>query len=158
MARGLTARASVVVQAGEAAVWEALVTPEQIRRYMLGATVESEWREGARIVWRGEWQGKAYEDHGTILRLDPPRLLEYSHFSPLSGLPDTPENHHTVTIELRGDGRSTHVTLSQDNNPTESARQHSEKNWGAMLAGLKGVVEDEVRRRDADVEGPPAPS
>jgi hypothetical protein len=39
------------------------------------------------------------------------------------------ENYHTVTIDLAPDGARTHVTLSQDNNPTEDARQHSEKNW-----------------------------
>ena len=72
--------------------------PEAIRRYMFGTTVVSDWKEGGPIVWKGEWKGKAYEDKGVILRLEPERILQYSHFSPQSGLPDTPENHHTVTI------------------------------------------------------------
>jgi hypothetical protein len=33
------------------------------------------------------------------------------------------------------------VALSQDNNLTETAREHSEKNWTKMLAGLKQFVE-----------------
>jgi hypothetical protein len=48
---------------------------------------------------------------------------------PLSGLPDAPEYYHTVTAELSGEGVRTTVSLSQDNNPTEQARGHSEKNW-----------------------------
>ena len=67
---------------------------------MFGATVESKWGEGNSIVWKGEWQGRAYEDRGTILRFELGRLLQYSHFSPLSGLPDEPQNYHTMTVEL----------------------------------------------------------
>ena len=65
----------------------ALVDPAAIKQYMFGTTVESDWREGSSIVWKGEWQGRAYEDKGVILRLEPGRLLQYSHFSPLSGAP-----------------------------------------------------------------------
>lgn len=89
----------------------------------------------------GEWQGRSYEDKGVILRFEPTRLLQYSHFSPLSGLPDTPEHYHTVTIELSDEGNRTRVSLTQDNNPSEEAREHSERNWQLMLAGLKELVE-----------------
>ena len=109
--------------------------------YMFGADVTSQWREGSPIVWKGEFKGKAYEDKGTILRIEPETLLQYSHFSPLSGKPDQPESYHTVTIELSGAGDRTHVVLTQDNNPTEQAREHSEKNWRTMLEGLKKYVE-----------------
>ena len=76
-----------------------------------------------------------------ILKLKPKSLLQYSHFSPLAGKPDLPENYHTVTIKLAGDDLKTTVSLSQDNNETEQAREHSEKNWGMMLEGLKKVSE-----------------
>jgi len=33
------------------------------------------------------------------------------------------------------------VSLSQDNNPTEEARVHSEKNWETMLVDLKQLLE-----------------
>jgi len=55
--------------------------------------------------------------------------------------PDTPENHHTVTIELVEERGRTRVSLSQDNNPTEEARAHSEQNWKGMLDGLKKLLE-----------------
>jgi len=92
-------------------------------------------------VHRGEWKGKPYEDKGTVVAFEPPRLLKVTHYSPLSGLPDVPENYHTVTVELTGRGDATDVTLSQDNNPTDEAREHSEKNWKMMLDGLKKYVE-----------------
>jgi uncharacterized protein YndB with AHSA1/START domain len=135
------AKVSTVINAAVTEVWDALVNPEQIKKYMFGAQVVSSWKEGSPITWKGEWKGKSYEDKGEILAIAPERKLQYSHYSPLTGQPDTPENYHTVTIELSGKASTTAVTLSQDNNPTEDAKAHSEKNWSAILDGLKKVVE-----------------
>ena len=141
MDKNLIARASVTINAPSARVWDALANPEAIKQYMFGANVVTDWHEGSPISWKGEWQGKSYEDKGVILQFKPTRILQYSHFSPLSGLPDKPENYHTVTIELLGERNQTRVSLTQDNNTTEGAREHSEKNWGMMLAALKKFSE-----------------
>jgi uncharacterized protein YndB with AHSA1/START domain len=135
------AKASISVNASTEKVWKALVDPKAIKQYMFGTNVVSDWREGGAITWKGEWQGKPYEDKGKILQLTPGRTLQYSHFSPLSGVPDKPENYHTVTIELAGNGNQTHVTLTQDKNATEEERAESEKNWGMMLSELKKFLE-----------------
>ena len=142
MAKGQVAKASIAVNVRISKVWDALVNPDAIKRYMFGASVVSDWREGSPIVWKGEWQGRAYQDKGVILRLKPGRTLQYTHFSPLSGVPDTQENYHTVTIELSTEGNKTRVVLTQDNNPTEQARVHSERNWNTMLATLKKFLEE----------------
>jgi len=141
MSKNLIAKAAITINATSSKVWDALVTPAAIKQYMFGTNVVSEWREGGAIIWKGVWQGKSYEDKGVILQLKPARTLQYTHFSPLSGLPDEPGSYHTVTIELSAQGPGTGVSLSQDNNLTEQARHHSEKNWGMMLAGLKRFVE-----------------
>ena len=141
MNKGLIANVSTTIDAPSADVWQALVTPAAIKEYMFGTTVTSDWVVGSPIVWKGEWQGRAYEDKGIILQVVPERVLEYSHFSPLAGVPDVPESYHIVTLELSPDGERTRVTLSQDNNPTEQAREHSEKNWGMMLTALKQFLE-----------------
>jgi uncharacterized protein YndB with AHSA1/START domain len=134
------AKASLSVAAPAAKVWDALVKPELIQQYMFGTTVTSDFQEGSPISWKGEWKGKPYEDTGRILKVEPRRKLQYSHYSPLSG-PDTPENHHTVTIELTEARGQTTVALSQDNNATDEARAQSEKNWKGMLEGLKKLLE-----------------
>ncbi len=141
MGNNLIARASISTSASREKVWNALVTPAAIKQYLFGTDVVSDWRAGSPIVWRGEWQGRSYEDKGVILRLEPGRTLEYTHYSPLSGMPDSPENYHTVTIELSSSGNQTYVTLAQDHNATEDERAHSEANWGMVLAALKKVVE-----------------
>jgi uncharacterized protein YndB with AHSA1/START domain len=141
MSSGLVAKATTSIEAPKRKVWEALVTPKAIKEYMFGADVHSEWREGSEITWKGEMKGKAYKDNGIILKIDRERTLQYSHFSPLSGKPDTAENRHVITIELAGEGSRTDVSLTQDNNSDEKARVESEKNWTAMLEGLKKYVE-----------------
>ena len=137
----LIARAEIKINAPFEKVWDALINPAMIKKYMFGATVESEWKEGSKIIWKGEWEGKPYEDKGVILQLKPKHLLQYTHFSPLSGEEDKPENYHTVTIELTSEGNTTNVTLSQDHNHSEESMKHSEKNWKMMLEGLKKVME-----------------
>jgi uncharacterized protein YndB with AHSA1/START domain len=142
MNKNLIAKVSMTTSAPIVEVWNALVDPEAIQQYMFGTHVVSDWKEGGPIVWKGDWQGKPYEDKGVILQLKPERKLQYSHFSPLSGLPDKPENYHTVTIELSQDGAQTRVSLAQDNNASEEERGHSESNWGMMLTSLKKFLEE----------------
>jgi uncharacterized protein YndB with AHSA1/START domain len=138
----LIAKASIQIRAPRNKVWEALVDPAAIQQYMFGTHVVSDWKVGGPILWKGEWQGKPYEDKGTLLELAAGSKLRYSHFSPLSGLPDLPENYHTVTYELSPVGRQTLVVLTQDKNLNDEERMHSEQNWAMMLALLKKYVEE----------------
>jgi len=141
MSKNLIAKASVTINASRDKVWNALVDPKAIKEYMFGANVVTDWHEKSPIVWKGEYEGKPYEDKGVILKFKPGHMLQYSHFSPMSGMPDKPENYHTVTIEVSGEGDKTQTTLSQDHNATEKEREESEKNWTAMLDGMKRYVE-----------------
>jgi uncharacterized protein YndB with AHSA1/START domain len=108
---------------------------------MFGTDVHTTWKVGDPITYRGEWEGAAYEDKGTILEVQPGKLLKSTHFSPLSGEADLPENYHTVTYILSEVSGQTRVTLTQDNNPSPDAAEHSRQNWELILAGLKDVVE-----------------
>ncbi len=137
----------MVIDAPPGRVWDALTDPEKIKRYMFDSWVTSKWIEGSRITWKGVLQGRPYEDRSVILKAVPRRLLQFTHFSGLSGLPDLSENYHTVTIELGADGPRTHVSLTQDNNDTAEARARSEGSWKMMLNGLKMVVEETSRGR-----------
>ena len=137
----LIAWASVTIAAPVADVWEALVTPAAIKTYTFGATVTSDWVVGSPILWTGEWQGRAYQDKGIILQIARERVLEFSYFSPLAGVADLPENYHIVTVHLSSDGGQTRVAVQQDNNLTDEAREHAERNWSVMLVGLKDFVE-----------------
>ena len=135
------AKAVGTIHASPADIWKALTDPDLIKKYMFDTTVVSDWKEGSTITWKGEWEGKPYEDKGKILRMELYRQLQYSHFSPMSGAEDIPENYHIVTIDLKKEGNDTVVTLTQNNNPDEKAKDHSEKNWNMMLDSLKKLLE-----------------
>ncbi len=157
MNKNLIANSRTSILSKKGKVWEALVTPSMIKEYMFGANVESDWREGSGITWKGDFNGKQYEDKGVILKIDPGHILQYSHFSPLSGKPDKTENYHIITIVLDENANKTEVILSQDNNSDEKARGESEKNWKTMLEGLKKYVEKLSRISDrpfAKADGP----
>jgi uncharacterized protein YndB with AHSA1/START domain len=138
---GYVATAEIDIGAPPARVWDALTDPDQVRRFMFDTTVETDWKPGSPIVWKGVYQGKEYEDRGEIIAVEAPRLLVMTHFSPLSGQEDRPENYHKLTYELQWRGVSTRVRLSQDNNAGEDEAEHSRGMWESMLSGLKQVVE-----------------
>ena len=135
------ATATVEIEASPARVWTALTDPTEIEKYMFGSHVVTDWKPGSSIVWEGEYEGKRYEDKGEIVEIKPARRLKVTHFSPLSGQEDVPENYHTLTYELEAAGPKTRVALSQDNNETAEAAEHSKENWEKMLSALKEVVE-----------------
>lgn len=149
--KNLIAKTHTTINTSIDKVWDAFVNPDTIKKYMFDTTVISDWKEGSKITWKGEWNGKPYEDKGTILQFKPTTKLQYNHFSPLTGQPDVPENYHTVTVELADtrlagatgqEGTQTIVTLSQDKNATEQEKEHSEQNWMMMLSALKKLLEE----------------
>ena len=135
------ATARIEIEASPQEVWKALTEPALIGEYMFGTQVETDWKPGSRITWKGEYEGKQFEDRGEILDVEPEHGLAMTHFSPLSGQEDRPENYHTVVYELEEQGKGTVVSLSQDGNESEVAAEHSQSTWETVLAGLKETVE-----------------
>jgi uncharacterized protein YndB with AHSA1/START domain len=117
-----------------------------LKKYFFGAEVESDWKVGHAIRMRGETKGQPYEDKGEILTAVPEKRLSFSHWSPLSGEPDEPENYHVVTFDLKPERAGTTVSLTQSNltggvRPSDLAHQADyEKNWSDVLDGLAKVV------------------
>ena len=136
-----TAEAKTTIHAPASKVWDAITKPELIKKYLFGADVISDWKEGSPIIYKGEWQGKSFEDKGEILKVEREKVLVSTHWSPLSGVPDSPENYHTVTYTLNGKDDSTEVTITQDNNANEKEKAESEQNWRTVLDGMKNMLE-----------------
>jgi uncharacterized protein YndB with AHSA1/START domain len=136
-----TAKASIEIDALVATVWKALVDPVMIKKYLFGTEAISDWKVGSTITYKGIWQGRPYEDKGTILELIPDSLLKSTYWSGMSGLEDKPENYNTVTYALSEKKGRAILTVTQDNNPTKESAAHSESNWGVVLKSLKELVE-----------------
>lgn len=135
------ATAETTIDATPDRVWAVLTDPAEIRKFMFCAEVETDWRPGSPITWSGEFEGKAYRDKGEIVAVEPGRLLKVTHYSPLSGQPDVPENYHTLTYELTDADGGTRLKLSQDNNSSEEEAEHSRAMWRQLVAGVKQAAE-----------------
>lgn len=132
---------SIELNADISKVWDALTNPAIIRQYFFGTEAISDWKEGSPLYFKGEWNGKAYMDKGTILKLVPGTLLLYSYWSSFSGAEDVPENYANITYHLTPLKSGTKLTIMQDNIETEELLQHMDQNWGMVMEGLRRVVE-----------------
>jgi uncharacterized protein YndB with AHSA1/START domain len=137
----LSTTTSITIDASVDDVWKALTTPELIRQWFFGVDTETDWKVGSPLVHRGEYQGKPYVDKGEIVRFDPPKLLVHTHWSDLSGKPDSPEHYQEVTWALSERDGATELTISERNLPSEEAKAVSEQGWKTVLNNLKDLRE-----------------
>ncbi len=131
------------IDAPTAEVWNALVDPEQMKRWMSDTDIHVliDPRVGGAFIVRGELHGIDFENTGRVLRYEPERALEYSHLSSISELPDEPASYSVVAFRLEPAGTWTDLTLELRNFPTESIHKHLHFYWSVTLGVLKRTVE-----------------
>ena len=137
----LIAEATVTMNASAAKVWDAITNPEIIKQYLFGAEVISDWKVGSPIIYKGSYQGKAYEDKGVVLKAEPEELLLITHWSPLSGTADSPENYHKVSYEIVPQNGGMGLSVSQDNNSSVEEQAQNAQFWQTVLEGIKKILE-----------------
>jgi uncharacterized protein YndB with AHSA1/START domain len=125
-------------------VWDALTKPELIKQYFFGTNTKTDWKPGRPIRFSGEWEGKSYEDKGTVLDFIPYKRIVYDYWSSMSGIEDKPENYVIITFELSGEDNNVDLTIIQENIPDERTKVHSIENWNKVLQGLKHLVEEKT--------------
>ena len=82
MKETIMAKAAITINASAEKVWEALVTPQLIKRYLFGTEVTTDRQVGSPITYKGVWEGKAHEDKGKVLEIEPG-----NYWSPPFGVP-----------------------------------------------------------------------
>ncbi len=136
MSKTPIAKATTTINAPASKVWDALTKPDQIKQYLFGTQVTTDWKVGSPITYKGEWKGK-----GKVLEVEPGKRLVSTFWSALAGLPDVPENYKTVGYELSPAGDKTKLTITQDNNASQEEATDAEKNWHMVLDGIKKLLE-----------------
>lgn len=138
----LQAESSIRIHAPRNKVWEAIIRPEIVKRYFYEANLRADWRKGGEIVYSGFWDGKAYEDRGTILDYEEGFAVTM----------DFPGKYGKVTYALidQSDPNilniSTHeystvVNVTQSGVETEEQRKAAEKSWNEVLHKMKELLE-----------------
>ena len=141
MKNNITAQVKTTINATRAQVWNALTKPEIIKQYFFNTNTFTDWKLGSPIKFKGEWEGKSYEDKGTILDIEKNKLIKYDYWSSMSGIEDKPENYAIITYKLMEKDDQVNLTIIQENIPDEKMKKHSEDNWRKVLDGLKKLLE-----------------
>jgi uncharacterized protein YndB with AHSA1/START domain len=136
-------RKSVVIAATPTKVWNALTHTALMKQWMSDAKIDivTDWKVGNSITIQGDSYKTRFENKGTVLQFEPERVLEYSHLSSLSRLPDRIENYTRIEFRLTHHENQTTVTLTLSNFPTESIYKHFAFYWNVTLELLKKSVE-----------------
>lgn len=134
--------ASVKVKAPLARVWAALTEPALVKQYFFGTNLVTDWKVGEPLFFRGVWEGKAYEDRGTVHSFEPMKTLSYDYWSNISGEPDLLEKRALIRFDLSELGSAVELEVTQSNISTQARADDSAKTWRVVLEGLKRLAEE----------------
>lgn len=149
MAQQLFVKNSIAIDASPARVWDALVNPEQTKKYMFGCETVSDWKKGSQLEWKGQQDGKdIVYVKGAILEIKPEKLLTYETIDTLSPIDEKSEQYLRVTYELIPQGSSTILNVTQGDyaKVNEGDRRYKEasnngEGWNPILVEIKKLVE-----------------
>ena len=150
MSTPLIVKSSVAINATPERVWDALINPEQTKKYMFGCETVSDWKPGSALLWKGNYEGKEMVFvKGNIVNIEPEKLLAYTTMDPNSEIPDIPENYLTVTYTLSSQNEQTVLTVTQGDYATvgDGEKRYRESadggGWDPMLVEIKKLLETE---------------
>lgn len=149
MSEQLIVRSEITINATVEKVWDALINPEQTRKYMFGCETVSDWQPGSELLWRMEYEGKEFVAvKGKIVAINAPLMLAYTTIDPNSTIADIPENYLTVTYNLTENNRQTTLVVTQGDYTTvaDGERRYNEaynagEGWNPILVQIKDLLE-----------------
>lgn len=150
MSTPLIVKSSVAINATPERVWDALINPEQTKKYMFGCETVSDWKPGSALLWKGNYEGiEMVFVKGNIVNIEPEKLLAYTTMDPNSEIPDIPENYLTVTYTLSSQNEQTVLTVTQGDYATvgDGEKRYRESTdgggWNPILVEIKKLLETE---------------
>lgn len=128
-------------------LWKVLSEPDLMKRWVSDSEVEilTDWKLGSPITMlvHANSYKDYFENKGTVLQFKPEHILQYSHLSALSRLPDLIENYTVITFTLIPGNDKTSLNLTLSNFPTETIYQHLAFYWNITLELIKKRIENE---------------
>lgn len=140
MSKGLAFKSQFNIKAPLDQVWDALTNPAIIKQYFFGTDLDTSWKVGDPIFWRGSWDGVAYEDKGTVLEFIDQERLKYNYWSSMGGTPDLPEHYADITYAVEKAEGGTLLTITQTGLPSEEKLAHSEQSWKMLMEAMEELL------------------
>lgn len=146
----LLVKNSITINAPASKVWDALINPEQTKKYMFGCETVSDWKAGSPLLWKMNNDGKELVAvKGVVVDIQPEIFLAYTVIDPNNpAIEDTPENYLTVTYALTNENDQTVLTVTQGDYATvaDGERRYKEawnngEGWNPILVKIKELVE-----------------
>lgn len=142
MDKNLIATSNINIQSTLEKVWNVLTNPENIKEYLFGTEVLTDWNIGSPIIFQGEYDGQQYKDKGNVIENKKNELLKYDYWSGFSGLEDKPENYSLVTYKIEKlNDNSVNFTWHQQGFSSEEGKCHTEQGLQSMLEKIKELAE-----------------
>jgi len=146
----LIVKNTITINAPTSKVWDALVNPQQTKKYMFGCETVSDWKPGSPLLWKGVFDGKELVAvKGTVVSIQPEKYLEYTTIDPNNpNMEDIPENYLTVTYDLKPVDGNTLLTVTQGDYTKVADGQNRYNDtiagggWQSVLDQIKKLVEE----------------
>jgi len=141
---------TITINAPANKVWDALVNPEQTKKYMFGCETVSDWKPGSPLLWRMDYEGKEFIPvKGNVVDIQPGQLLVYTVIDPNNpAIPDIPENYLTVIYELVPGDNHTVLNVTQGDYSTvaDGEKRYNDsynngEGWNPILVQIKEMLE-----------------
>lgn len=138
----------ITINAPAAKIWDALVNPEQTKKYMHGCAAVSDWKVGSPLLWNAVWEGREMTFvKGHVVAIAPEQHLAYTTIDATGATPDVPANYATVTYTLQPDGTQTLLSVTQGdfskiaNGEKKYTDAMNEGGWQGILEEIKKLTE-----------------
>ncbi len=123
-------------------VWAALTEPQIVKKWQYGSDLITDWTVGSAIRFRAEWEGKVFEQWGTVLEIVPNKVIKYSLFAPRPDLEDKPENYFVMTYILTTENSEIKLEIIQEDNRAGAKQAEPQGEENPVLKNLKSIVEN----------------
>ena len=132
------------IQSSPSLIWPWLTEERLMKRWMgepeMNIEIITDWTVGSPIIIRGFHHAK-FENKGVVLQYSPNNILQYTHLSSISRLPDLPQNYSIITFKLDQEEEQTSLTIQVGNFANESIFKHLHLYWTTTPAIIKELVE-----------------
>jgi uncharacterized protein YndB with AHSA1/START domain len=149
MSQPLVVKNTITIHAPASKVWDALVNPEQTKKYMFGCEALSDWKPGSPLIWKGNFNGvEMVAVKGNVVSIEPGKSLVYTVIDPNNPkIPDLPENYLTISCRLTEQNGQTTLEASQGDYSTvaDGANRYKDTvdggGWDPILTQIKTLCE-----------------